>query len=256
MRTLLLILVGISAVLAIPMVFPHAGNITISQAIVYSVAGICFLAISVFGVLVAAHDLLAKAVPRESALLTLFLALILPGTTFVQAVVFHAGYTPAAEWTSGPGGADRLNYWLRDYVSEHPSSVSYPDPNSEEVVVDGFLDYVRENVSLVVHDRDGRSRKMQIRSDGIYTTWGARIRFAIDRNRDGYIDAGGQRIGVRPGFANPYTDRPDYHPGFASAIFVSLPDPMLPHAVTGMIPLDSETYARLAPMVHAETLKQ
>lgn len=250
MRIVLWILLAIVALLTASIAFPRSEPAIITGAQIFATIAFfpCIL-VAGMGILVSLVDLFGRSVPRTAALGMLSLSLVLPGSFVLRKAVFESRYDASYAWFDQVGGPGRLNFHLHDYISKHPDSISYPFSDSEEVEVRGFLDYLRSRVSLDVPDHSGRVRKMTIRDDGVYTMWGAKIRFAVDRNQDGYIVAARQKGSTLYGYANPSRDRPDYKPGFASAVFISLPDKVIKDTDSSMVTLDAETYRRLAPLV-------
>ncbi|MEZ5323445.1 MAG: hypothetical protein R3F19_00040 [Verrucomicrobiales bacterium] len=68
---------------------------------------------------------------------------------------------------------------------------------------------------------------MHLDGDKILCPWGAPIRFAVDRNHDGFISAGGQKASTRYGVDDPFVYDPGYKYLRASGDFVTLPDRIL-----------------------------
>jgi hypothetical protein len=250
MRTVLWTFLAIVALLTVPISFPRSEPATITGAQIFAAIALypCIF-VAGLGVLLSLIDFFCSSVSRTSAVGMLLLSLVLPSSFVLRKAMFESRYDASYAWFDQVGGPGSLNFYLHEYVAKHPQSVSYPSSDSEEVEIKGFLDYLRGKVSLNMPDHSGRVRKMKIKDDGIYTMWGTRIYFAIDRNQDGYVDAAGQRASTLYGYANPYADRPDYKPGFASAVFISLPDRVVKDTDSSMVTLDTETYKRLAPGV-------
>jgi len=250
MRTLLWILLSIVALLTIPVVFPPSepASVTTGQIFAAIVFYPCVL-LAGLGIFISIVDLFRWSVPHPQIFGMLALSAVFPVAIIARITQFEASYDTSYAWFDQSGGPGKLNYHIHDYVTNHPDAVTYPIDGSEEVSIEGFLDYLKSVASLEMPDHSGRVRRMKIKSDGIYTSWGAKIHFAIDRNEDGFIESGGQRASTRYGFISPYTDRPDYEPGFASAVFVPLPDQVLKDSKSSLVTLDEETFDRLKPVI-------
>lgn len=180
-----------------------------------------------------------------SGICILALSLILPGAFAFKSIEFQSNYDASYAWFDLVGGSGRINFHLHDYIIQNPDSISYPDPSSEEVHVNGFWEHMLDKGPFIMNDHSGRKHDMIIRQGFLHTPWGARIRIAVDRNEDGYIEADGQKSSTNYGFADPRTNNPDYEPGLATAVFITLPDDVLSGSKSSMVTLDTPTYERL-----------
>lgn len=232
--------------------FPRAEPATVTGGQIFAAfAFFPCIFLSAIGIVVSVIDFFGRSVSYRMAIGMLLISLVLPGALVLRKVMFESKYDASYAWFDQTGGPGKLNFYLHEYVSRHPTSVSFPKSDSEEISVEGFLDYVRKQDSTEMPDHSGRIRYMKIKDDGIYTEWGAKIRLAADRNHDGYIDVDGQRGCARYGFSAP--DPSAVKSGFASAVFVSLPDKVLKDTTSSLVTLDTKTYERLAPIVLKNT---
>jgi hypothetical protein len=142
------------------------------------------------------------------------------------------------------GGCGRLNLYLHEYLLAHPDAMSYVG-NTEEVEVKGFAESLAKMPPIKVSDQNGIKQALKIANGHVYSTWGAEIHFAVDRDHDGFVTVGKQRSSTKYGVSDPFAYDKNYHYKWATGIFVSLPDKMLPGSSSSIVTLDDNDYDRL-----------
>ncbi|WP_133797312.1 hypothetical protein [Prosthecobacter fusiformis] len=235
----------VCALAAFPIVNPRhtAGSITPDELI----AGLAFwpaLAFSAFGVVAGLYLMITISEDRGLGVLWLLLGSALPLCVSSKKAAFDAAFDERHAWFDQTSGAGALNFYIHQIIMEDPDAIHFID-DTEEVTISGLAERVRRDGSIYYHDHSGRTRPMQMDGDKILSPWGAPIRFAVDRNHDGFISAGGQKSSTRYGVADPFTYDPGYKYLRASAVFVSLPDPVLSQSDSTMVTLDDNDFNRL-----------
>jgi hypothetical protein len=235
----------VCALAAFPIVYPRhtAGSITLHGVI----AGLAFwpvLAFSAFGVVAGLYRIITDSASRGLGVLWLLLGSILPLCVSSKKAAFDAAFDERYAWFDQTSGAGKLNFYIHQIMREDPDAIHFID-DTEEVTISGLAERVRRHGSIYYHDHSGRKRRMLMDGDKILSPWGVPIRFAVDRNHDGFISAGGQKASTRYGVADPFAYNPGYKYLRASAVFVSLPNPVLSESGSTMVTLDDNDYNRL-----------
>jgi hypothetical protein len=95
-----------------------------------------------------------------------------------------------------PGfGCDILNYHLFEYTDRHPDRVKF-EGDDEVATIEGFFDYLATVSPIFVSGFGGDKYSLIFFRGAILTPWGDEILFLIDRNKDGYLTAFGDRRSV------------------------------------------------------------
>ena len=149
-------------------------------------------------------------------------------------------------WVNGVYGCDVLNYYLFDYTDQHPESVRFLG-GDDVATVDGFVEYLASKSTIIVKDEDGNKACLVFFHGAVLTPWGQEIVFLVDRKKDGYLSAFGERASV-----NEYLD-PWKKGGFkySKAVGITLksrPDFIQAHERL-LVPLNDEDYNRLKDTV-------
>ncbi|MEM1083640.1 MAG: hypothetical protein AAGI48_05920 [Verrucomicrobiota bacterium] len=131
---------------------------------------------------------------RRGAALVILLSLPLP----LLAALRSGSQVNSHKSMVWPGLGVTLADHLLDYHDIYPNSFDYRG-GDEEVFVAGFAEY------LAGMDFDTQAfpstRHVRVRGDEVLGPWGRPVRFALDRDRDGYIELEGRRVntsGVSP----------------------------------------------------------
>ncbi len=95
-----------------------------------------------------------------------------------------------------------LNYYLFDYTDKHPDRVKFAG-DDEVVTVEGFFEYLASKSPIFVSGFGGDQYSLIFFHGSIFTPWGDEIFFLIDRDKDGYLTAFGDRRSVNH-FAEPW----------------------------------------------------
>jgi len=232
--------------------FPAHEPATITGAEIFAAVAFypCFV-FSIIGLFAGLADIVRSRQSRGSGILLTVLALVLPVTMAAKKLNYEASYDGSYAWFDQAAGGGLINFFLYRYVREHPSAVSYPSDDSEEVQVSGFIDSLRTAEPLYMRDHSGRKRKLRITPEGVFTPWGARIHFAVDRNHDGFLTAAGQRGSTRYGVTDPWTYDKNYSYSFATGVFLTLPDAKLGQTESSFVTVDNNDYDRVAPSMFA-----
>lgn len=124
---------------------------------------------------------------RTAAAFLILLSLPMPVMAASQ-VVSQLNRKRSSAW---PGLAMALGDHLLDYHEKRPSAFEYLG-DDEEVSVAGFGDYLAElNLEGGVSPA---ARRMRISGGEVRDPWGKPVRFALDRDHDGYISIGGGKV--------------------------------------------------------------
>jgi hypothetical protein len=235
----------VCALAAFPIVHPRhtAGSITPEELI----AGLAFwpaLAFSAFGIVAGLYRVIADSENRGLGVLWLLLGSVLPVCVSSKKATFDAAFDQRYAWFDQVSGGGAINFYIHQIMAEAPDAVQFID-DTEEVTISGLAERVRRDGPVYYHDHSGRKRPLQMDGDKILSPWGAPVRFAVDRNHDGFISAGGQKAGTRYGVGDPFAYDPAYKYLRASGVFLSLPDPVLSHSDSTMVTLDDNDYNRL-----------
>jgi hypothetical protein len=252
MRRFLFIAVGVSALLTPAVMFPAHTPASITGGEIFAAFAFypCFI-FSVIGLIAGLADIVRSRDSRGSGVLLAVLALVLPATMVAKKLNWEANYDASYAWFDQAAGGGLINFFLYRYVREHPSAVTYVSDDSEEVQVSGFIDSLRAAEPLYMRDHSNRKHKVRITSEGVFTPWGSRIHFAVDRNHDGFLTAAGQRGSTRYGVADPWAYDKNYSYSFATGVFLTLPDPKLSQTDSSFVTVDNNDYDRVAPSLFA-----
>ena len=235
----------VCALAAFPILYPRhtAGSITPEELI----AGLAFwpaLAFAAFGVVAGLYRLITDSENRGLGVLWLLLSSVFPIAVSTKKAAFDAAFDQRYAWFDQVSGGGAINFYIHQIMAETPEAIHFID-DTEEVTISGLAERVRQDGPIYYHDHSGRKRPMQMDGDKILSPWGAPIRFAVDRNHDGFISAGGQKAGTRYGVADPFAYDPGYKYLSATGVFLSLPDPVLSQSDSTMVTLDDNDYNRL-----------
>jgi hypothetical protein len=167
----------------------------------------------IVSILLLAFGLFRLAEPRTRAAAAAVVVLSLPmPTVAVFGAASQNNRNKSSHW---PGLAMTLADHLLDYHQKNPGAFKYLG-SDDQVSVAGFAEY------LAGLDLDTKTSPVSslIRAEGgdVLDPWGKPIRFALDRDHDGYIELQGQRLntsGVSP---------PNLDYTVAVAVYLSHPD--------------------------------
>lgn len=105
-------------------------------------------------------------------------------------------------WANPHAGCDKLNYHLFSYTDKHPERVKFPGED-EVANVEGFVDYLTAISPITVLDNDRKPFSLLFYNGKILTPWGDEIIFLIDRDKDGFLSAFGEKRSVNH-YADPW----------------------------------------------------
>ncbi|MES2596310.1 MAG: hypothetical protein V4662_13280 [Verrucomicrobiota bacterium] len=244
MRNSITIGLFVCALAAYPIANPRhtAGSVTPEELI----AGLFLwpgLAFSAFGIGAGLYSCITGSKSRAFGLLWCLLGSALPVCFLTNAADFDAAFDERYAWFDSISGGGRINFYIHEIMVETPGAIHFMD-DTEEVTVSGLVECMQRDFPLYYRDHSGRKRLMKIDGQHILAPWGKPVRFAIDRNHDGFISAGGQKAGTCCGVADPFTYNPNYKYLRASGVFVTMPDSMLSESDSSMVTLDDNDYRR------------
>ena len=131
---------------------------------------------------------------RTAAAVVVILSLPMPAlATF--GLVTQNNRSKSSHW---PGLAMTLADHLLDYHEKNPNAFEYLG-SDDQVSVAGFAKYLTSLDSDTV--ANPASRHIRVEGGHVLDPWGKPVRFALDRDHDGYIELHGERVntsGVSP----------------------------------------------------------
>ena len=202
------------------------------------------LAVSVFGIIAGLVSIFGGFESRQLGLIWLALGFVLPICAATKRTISEPAFDAKYSWFDQTSGAGSINSLIFEFLLERPNAVRYIG-DSEEVEIDGLVELIRRHSPIYYRDQNGRKRQLEIDGSTIRTPWGAAVRFAVDRNHDGYITAGGQKASTRYGTTDPWAYDPNYKYTKACGVFVSLPDRFLRGCRSSFVTLDDNEYHRI-----------
>jgi hypothetical protein len=245
MKYVLLALLIICALGAWPLINPqHEAAVITPSQVVSGVLVIPALIISVVGFLTGLVFVGSGSLNRVLGICYLCLASVLPLSIATKKARFSAAFDQRMGWFKKTQGGGAINFYIHRILAENPSAVHYLG-DSEEVTIDGLAAMVRRDSPVFLHDSSGRRRPFVVEGDSIKTPWGAVVRYAVDRDGDGFLTAGQIRGSTQIGTVSPWTNDPKYQYTRATGVFVSMPDPVLGEVDTSFVALDDNDYNRL-----------
>ena len=149
-------------------------------------------------------------------------------------------------WFNPISGCDILNYHLFDYTNRHPERVKYTG-DDDVVTVDGFIEYLVSKSPFPVREDDGMTAALIFFDGRIFTPWGQEIVFLVDRKKDGYLTAFGERASVNE-YADPWKKEGFKYSKAVGITLKSRPDFVDPGGRL-LIPLNDNEFNRLKDMV-------
>ena len=137
---------------------------------------------------------LADPRSRTAAVLVVILSLPMPALAAFSSVT-QINRNNSSHW---PGLAMTLADHLLDYHEKNPDAFEYLG-SDDQVSVTGFAEYLTGlELDTAAYPA---SRHIRVEGSNVLDPWGKPVRFALDRDRDGYIDLQGERVntsGVSP----------------------------------------------------------
>jgi hypothetical protein len=149
-------------------------------------------------------------------------------------------------WFNPRAGCDKLNYHLFSYTEKHPDRVTFTGED-EVANIKGFVDHLAAISPIIVLDHVGTPFSLLFFNGKILTPWGDEIIFVVDRNKDGYLSAFGEKRSV-----NHYAD-PWKLEGFsytkAVGITILKKPGFFQQGSSSIVPLNDNEYTRLKDLV-------
>ena len=106
-------------------------------------------------------------------------------------------------WSQSGVSCGKVNYDLYAYTEKHPERVKFAGED-EVAHVEGFVDYLASMSPITVPwAENGITVSLLFHEGKLLTPWGDEIFFLIDRNKDGYLTAFGEKCSVNH-FADPW----------------------------------------------------
>lgn len=154
---------------------------------------------------------------------------------------WHAIEAKKSEWWDGSG---ILCHLLQKYVRYHWNELRWPGAD-EEIDPSGFIAYLRTYPTLYYWSRDGRGPQIRIKENTILSPWGAPLIIGVDRDGDGYLNIGGQRSSLKPGYADPWGDGNFGYRIGVGLLPAAIPESIFESGANYMKILDDGTFYRL-----------
>ena len=157
-------------------------------------------------------------------------------------------------WSQSGVGCGKVNYHLYAYTEKHPERVKFAGED-EVANVEGFVDYLASISPITVRwGENGTTFSLLFYEGKLLTPWGDEVFFLIDRNKDGYLSAFGEKCSV-----NHYAD-PWKLEGFqySKAVGIALrkaPDFFQSREGATILPLNNNDYMRLKDLVPMPQLR-
>jgi len=147
-------------------------------------------------------------------------------------------------WSRPGHGCGLLNFYLFEYTDKHPDRIKFSG-DDEVATIEGFYEYLLTKSPIFVRglDEDTNKYSLIFFRGAILTPWGDEIVFLVDRDKDGYLTAFGDRRSVNHQ-ADPWKVE-----GFKYSKAVGITLKRRPKFMGGdgsvTVPLDDNEYSRL-----------
>lgn len=151
-------------------------------------------------------------------------------------------------WSQSGVSCGKVNYHLYTYTEKHPERVKFAGED-EVANVEGFVDYLASMSPItVLWAENGIKASLLFHEGKLLTPWGDEIFFLIDRNKDGYLTAFGEKCSVNH-FADPWKFEGFQYSKAVGMALRKAPDFFQSGEGATILPLNDNDYTRLKDLV-------